>query len=262
MRCSLGSQTFKLFTLTEPLSMENAMQNLRKLRPRYNSCYWQSSLFPHHLFLCPCTPPPTPLPRPFPKVGLLKPNVALMSSFLYMFVALKKKREREYHRLGRGLVTKATELVAGAFPVSTGHSAQFARSFVEGCFYDVWPFQSFNCPEHSNRLITPWVISYWSPKTEDLKRHIWARPSSVLRSGVYKLGLRDNMLSVSLCLCQHQTAGLPGALHGWNLPLGWQLLLQLGPPSFTFLLYSFQAIVCSPGLWGHILFIFVILSST
>ena len=95
MRFSLGSQTFKLFTLTEPLSMENAMQNLRKLRPRYNSCYWQSSLFPHHLFLCPCIPPPTPLPRPFPKVGLLKPNVTLMSSFLYMFVALKKKRERE-----------------------------------------------------------------------------------------------------------------------------------------------------------------------
>ena len=104
-----------------------------------------------------------------------------------------------------------------------------------------------------------------SPKTEDLQRHIWARPSSVLWSGVYTPGLRDNVLSVSLCPCQHQSrasAGLPGALCGWSVPLGWQLPLQLGPPSFIFLLHSFQAIVHSPGLWGHILFIFVMLSST
>ena len=35
-----------------------------------------------------------------------------------------------------------------------------------------------------------------SPKTEDLKRHIWARPSSVLWSGVYTPGLGDNVPSV------------------------------------------------------------------
>lgn len=110
----------------------------------------------------------------------------------------------------------------------------------------------------STRIVSSppgWSVT-GSPKTEDLKRTHWARPSSVLWSGVYTPGLGDNVPSVYAPASIRQLGSQEPFMVEIFLWAG-SSPLQLGPPSFTFLLYSFQAVVHSPGLWGHILFIFV-----
>lgn len=164
------------------------------------------------------------------------------------------------------LVTKATEFVACAFSASTGRSAQFARSFVEGCSYAEWPFESFKW----SRTLQIFSLSQddqllGAQGPRGLKRQIWARTSSIcpLWSGVLAPGLRDNMLSVSSG-CPHRTVWAtwdplrmvfpwPGIIFSFWVPaVSYSPFLPPGTPKSPFTRVCYRSLASGPGMWWHL----------